>query len=224
MPLPGITHGGMDPSPRCSVPPLVNLRCEAAAHCLVAIDTRVPARFARMLALLERFAALQAIQLALLRPGQATPFTASFKLLAPAVHTPIDRAPLLGASFDRATLLGAAFDAQLIALMRAPLNALLRPAGALSAELTGMRSRGGRAPQRRCLAHHRPALKSAGARCVGPHGGAAGLSAAHLATESGTAAAAHLTAESGATTATTASAALTTLRVRLGDWRRGDNN
>jgi hypothetical protein len=51
----------MDPSPRCSVRPLVKLRREAAACGLIPIDTRVPARFARMLALLERFAALQAI-------------------------------------------------------------------------------------------------------------------------------------------------------------------
>jgi hypothetical protein len=61
MPPPGIAHGGMDPSPRCSVRPLVKLRREAAACGLIPIDTRVPARFARMLALLERFAALQAI-------------------------------------------------------------------------------------------------------------------------------------------------------------------
>jgi hypothetical protein len=164
-----------------------------------------------------------------LRPGQTTPFTASFKLFAPTIRTPVDRAPLLGASFHRAPLLGASFDrspllsasfdrapllsapfdAQLIALMRAPLNTLLGPTGALSAQLTGMRSRSGGAPERRRVAYRRPALIASGARCVGPHCGAADLSAAHL------------TAEPGATTAC---AALTTLRVRLGDWRRGDNN
>jgi hypothetical protein len=61
MPPPGIAHRIIRPPPRCPVRPLVKLRREAAALRLVAIDTRVPARFARLLALLERLAALQAI-------------------------------------------------------------------------------------------------------------------------------------------------------------------